>query len=806
MKRHLIITLAIILFTAGICSADNYVGGLPLTTVKQGEVSGGVYFDSLYGFAGQTGGQPITIDKTFAIPSHTDIEWAMLLTTVYCGNMQNNYPGWANVTFNGTVLGNESLNVPFTFKNFGGDGYVWVNDHVVRVTSDYMIWYNVTDLIQAGDNTASVHTEKNGTTSFDGRIKLITLIVAYNDGSSNRILYWVNRGHDVDTANNDIIYPDYIGSTSFAASLPTGAAVQDASLTAVHMASVDGSYTFNSNSIANGTPQGTICGSNIWDVTSSFDPSGTSTMTYDRSGTYYKIALGILTAELQPDLTVTVLDAYHNRTYARPYFNLSNEVDVTVENTGNGTAGPSKVSLYVDDTFIDKTDVPALSAGSNTTVQFIWTPIGCDCEDGGSPVAYTLKAIADCDGEVTESNEENNVSTTQETAYWAGWSADEHLNAVLHGTIQGGLYYTTGNGSYTGLINKDQSKDFRYDDIGTSIPSGAEIEHARLNVYYTWSRNYSDSVGFYPYMEVSVTNTSGTYVVSSDAEYNDRPCQNPIVSWNIPFGNYVYEITDYIKGEGTITVTVKNVGPVNSAFAITAPGIVILYNDPAKPTYEYWITEGADILEGGRRLGAGNLDLSDCISNATFAGSVNTGSVESATLGIVSAWGGESGSSDNSYYWFNNNYLGNMSILGGYSLFYNKTIDGITMYVGESGSAQVGANVSDVTGSVADLDNTASFGDDGDAMMAANAFLLVEYGTQAGLCGDVNDDSSVNMDDVMTLWYDIANYPTPGANTISNEWAADVNCDGNINMDDVMTLWYDIANYPYPGANEVNCC
>ena len=802
MKRHLIMTLVIILFTAGICSADDYVGGLPLTTVKQGEVSGGVFFDSYYGIAGQTGGHPITINKTFTIPSHTDVEWAMLLTTVYCGNMQNNYPGWANVTFNGTVLenlGNESLNVPFTFKYAGGTGYEWVNDHVVRVTSDYMMWYDVTDLVQAGDNTASVHTEKNGTSAFDGRIKLISLIVAYNDSSSNRIFYWVNRGHDVDSHSNDLIYPDYIGSTGFEASLPSGTTVQVANLTAVHMASVDGSYTFNSNSIANGTPQGTICGSNIWDVTTSFDNSGTNTMTYDRCGEYYKIALGILTAKLQqPDLTVTSLDAYHDQTYTRPYFNLSNEVDVTVGNSGNGIAGPSKVSLYANDIFIDKTDVPALSAGSNTTVQFTWTPVGCDCEDGGSPVDYTLKAIADCDGEVTESNEENNVSTTPETAYWAGWSGDEHLNAVLHGTIRGGLYYTTGNGSYTGLIPKDQSKDFRYDDIGISIPTGAEIERARLNVYYTWSRNDSDSVGFYPYMEVSVTNTSGTYIVSSDAEYNDRPCQNPLVSWDIPFGNYVYEITDYVKGEGTITVTVKNVGPTNSAFAISAPGIVILYNDPAKPTYEYWINEGADILEGGQRLGAGNLDLSECISNATFAGSVNTGSVESATLGIVTAWGGETGSSFNSFYWFNNNYLGDMSILGGYSSFYSNTIDGITMYVGESGSAQVGANVSNVTGSISDLDNTASFGDDGDAMMAANAFLMVEYGTSAGICGDVTDDSKVNMGDVTKLLWNQTywgQYPV-------DPCTADVTGDDKVNMGDVTKLLW---NQTYWGQYPLTC-
>ena len=78
--------------------------------------------------------------------------------------------------------------------------------------------------------------------------------------------------------------------------------------------------------------------------------------------------------------------------------------------------------------------------------------------------------------------------------------------------------------------------------------------------------------------------------------------------------------------------------------------------------------------------------------------------------------------------------------------------------------------------------------------------------TQAGICGDVNDDGSVDMTDVMTLWYDIADYPYVDAYTISNAWAADVNCDGELDMTDVMTLWYDIADYPYVGAYEVNCC
>ena len=34
----------------------------------------------------------------------------------------------------------------------------------------------------------------------------------------------------------------------------------------------------------------------------------------------------------------------------------------------------------------------------------------------------------------------------------------------------------------------------------------------------------------------------------------------------------------------------------------------------------------------------------------------------------------------------------------------------------------------------------------------------------------------------------------------------DVNGDGDADMTDVMTLWYDIADYPSVGAYEVGCC
>lgn len=89
------------MLSSGVCLADNYVGGIPLASVHSGTVSGGVYCDSYYGTASQPIHDAKTIDKTFTLPSNAKVEWAMLLTTVYCGHMQNNYQGLAKVSFNG---------------------------------------------------------------------------------------------------------------------------------------------------------------------------------------------------------------------------------------------------------------------------------------------------------------------------------------------------------------------------------------------------------------------------------------------------------------------------------------------------------------------------------------------------------------------------------------------------------------------------------------------------------------------------------------------------------------------------------
>ena len=269
-------------------TADNYNGGIPLTTAQNGTVSGGLWYDAYPGFA-------TSAEKTFTLPEHTNIAWARLYVNVYLGHMQNNYRG--NVTINIDADGNEiyeiqkheTLSSTYSFPGQGGTGPVWLNDHMNRVTSDYLMWYDLTDAITGRTVNVQAATEKIDS-SFDGRIKAMVLVVAYDDGDTDEVHYWVNQGHDTVNPLDDV----YTGSTTFDTSVLAGG-WHSADLSAIYLASTDGAYTFQGTPLTSGTGYGPYFGSNTWDVTSVLTPGQDSMLGYDKSGSnYYKIPLALL--------------------------------------------------------------------------------------------------------------------------------------------------------------------------------------------------------------------------------------------------------------------------------------------------------------------------------------------------------------------------------------------------------------------------------------------------------------------------------------------------------------------------------
>ena len=651
------------------CLADNYVGGVPLTSVKTGTVDGGVFCDSYYGTADQAIHKVKTIDKTFTLPANAKVEWAMLLTTVYCGHMQNNYQGTAEVSFNGKTLGTETLNIPFTYiTNGGNDGkpYVQVNDHVNRVTSDYMMYYDVTSLVKAGENKATVHTEPSDA-KFDGRIKLITLVVAYNDGSGNKVWYQVNRGHDVDTYySDDELSENYVGSTAFNAAVPEGASLADAKLTLVHMASEDGAYTFNGKALTSGKSQGTYCGSNTWDVKDSLKSSGTNTLTYDRTAGFYKNAIGILTAEYttsssddttndtpdnttndtpdnttddtpdnttddtsnsgeksSADLGVQKIKVMHNDA-SKAWDKLNNTVNVTVINNGPGDAGSFALELYAEGTLLESKPVTGLAKGATGTVEFTWKPEKVQ--------SYALKAVVVPGSSISDTNATNNeLSKTQEVLH-NGYVGDKPLETYAHGTVKGGLIYDYGNSTYS---NKILNGDTYSVGHTLSLPEGATVKYARLYNFWTWSA--TGTTGVQPSMNLQFEGKS----LTPEAEYNDQKGWGS--QYDYPSGTWAYNVTGLVSGSGTYTTTVTNTHADTGNFVcVDGIGLLVVYEDASGKEIEYWVNEGCDMVS--TMSTSGGLTPEEAAVEVSFkGGSIDLNNVEEARLWTTVQSGGHTG-------------------------------------------------------------------------------------------------------------------------------------------------------------------
>jgi hypothetical protein len=321
---------------------DSIIGGIQLTTVKTDTITGDLWFDVTP--APNWGSKDVT--KTFTLPETAvgNITWARLFISAYCGHMQdpktfciiNKFDGNGDNTYEttwaepATSTPYETLPVSFEYYDFGyggnnngafaghgtGEPYKMVNDHMNRVTSDYFMWYDVTSDIT--DET--VHVNVNTTGSYDGRIKVISLVVAYTDTESEyETTYFVNVGHDVCSYYPEDYGEVVVGDTTFGTTGLTN--VTSAILTVDYMASNNGYYGFptadNDFEYTGGSPpvsgsftddaldrvadvQGAYSGVDSWNVTADVDGTGDVTLGYARyfpgTGTsaFFKIPLAIL--------------------------------------------------------------------------------------------------------------------------------------------------------------------------------------------------------------------------------------------------------------------------------------------------------------------------------------------------------------------------------------------------------------------------------------------------------------------------------------------------------------------------------
>ena len=170
MLTGMLVLLAALAMVAP-AAADPYLGGDRLVTDNgtYGTVSGGLWFDAYGGFAYAN---VTPIEKEFNLPidpeefDPEDIDWARLYVSSYIGHMQNNYSLNTTVEFDGgsgyVLQGSEIMDTNYVYpiSAVNGTGTIWFNDHFNRVTSDCLMWYDVTDAITSPTVSARVQTHR----------------------------------------------------------------------------------------------------------------------------------------------------------------------------------------------------------------------------------------------------------------------------------------------------------------------------------------------------------------------------------------------------------------------------------------------------------------------------------------------------------------------------------------------------------------------------------------------------------------------------------------------------------------------
>ena len=733
-----VISIAILVILAALSTpalANYNFNGFSVTTRTNGTVHGGVFIDYVPGAEDtQTG--------SFDVPTG-NIKWAYLYTGIWGGT--ESYEGWVNVTFNGDYTHNNLGPIWIRGQNDTNPN-VWGSGH-----GKHWVYYNVTNLTNAGcTNIANVSkinaTDPGG--NFDGDPYGIVLVVVYEGGSNPKDLrYWVNEGSD---GLNYVNSHDY-GTTNFDGAVDTNK-VMDANLTMVHLTAydppVDDGLKFDGHILDTSMIDTNAFELNSWDVTSYIESSGNDAW-YTRCGDYpactiplsdgyINICNAILVLDNSPpDLNVTAItvnpdyDAGHRELFA----NESNTITATIKNLDpNNKSKAFNVSFEIAGVNTWEVRVSGLAAGNSTNVSINWTPTS-----GGtvlSPVNYNLNVTADCDGEVSETDETNNASRKTLAVYNNGYKGKRYtggsdIETEQMETINGSLLYSKGNTTYrSGGTWSSYTVNWTQGNL--PVPGSATVKKARLYVYYNWDSS-ADGINASMDFNGHVFSMNGL-----DAHYKDTKGYGYYSDHKS--GTMAYNVTDYFNVNGNTATLTKVVPPSQNIVAIYGMLLVVVYEDASEPQRLIWINEECDILDAiGQGPDPGNIGVNEteATAYAPFTGTIDTSKVDAATL-ITVAPAGDSGPGNKDRLCFNSGQRDNV-------------------WNGTSGE-NISINETDVKGYLLSNSNLARMQSRGDYITATNAFLVVEYKSDAPDL--VITDKWVCWPDNCTICYNVTNIGT----------------------------------------------
>jgi hypothetical protein len=497
-NKKIIITL---LLVSVIIISSNCVFAEQLTTTKNGTVSGGVDLTATHPWGPNYG----EINYTLPINT-TKIKYAGIYVNVYSGSGADGYRVNATIKFNGgngyNLSWNEILEYP-GLNTVNDPTRYYINDHVDKCYSDYFIYYDVTDKINGNSLGVQVSTERLGDYNFDGRIKLISLIVAYDDGDNDKIHYYINSGQDWMNSPSSTIF-----NTN-----PMSPNINEVNLYNIALSSSDGAYKLNDDNLIEGEHiSGSYYQFHKWDIYwnayENLVSGGNITLSYIPTGGLYgasfkSVLAMLIVKEGEPkgsyDLKVDSINYEKKNVYYKD--NLI-QVKIVVKNEGTIISDTVVLGVYVEDKF-QAYQIDPLEAQEEIEIIFNWTPL-----NSGKLILHAVLnpnnvPLEDSDRSNNNLSEEFNISNKESTIITLT------NNNILKGEIA--VITATLKNSYQTIAN--QKIDLKINGITYSQNTNSQ-GIAIFNIHNLSEGTYNIEAKYHGNEYLDKSTANGTQIVS----------------------------------------------------------------------------------------------------------------------------------------------------------------------------------------------------------------------------------------------------------------------------------------------------
>lgn len=624
MKNKSLIFLFAMLFmvvlSISVVSADD------LQTTDSGKVSGDV--DVAASNPWKTDGE-----LSYDIPSDAkDVKKAVVYVNVYGGSAANTYGAMANVSLKTNNNEYKLAENEVLYSEYGStNGTVYtVNDHTTKCYSDYQMCFDITDKL-TGLNGSSILLKVNSfkyqDKQFDGRIKLIGLVLAYDDGDDDNISYWINSGQAWTKQNT---------TTTFATNANN---ILAGTLTNIALSSKDGSYMVNDKIL--GDPDDHKSGNffqyNNWDVTDKILEGKNTTFLSMNVGSSLKNVLSVLKVKSgDVKASVSLATEYTKTCYA----GTNNTVTITVNSNKNGKyvielladgkvvssgefdlRGEAKSILLTDPT-IRSIDENTVSGANNPKVN------------------YTVN--------VKLNDEILANSTLVVPVLYDGYLGKEYAyNTTFIEDIQ---KIVVSGGVITDIQPVSSyldAKTLNRTDVWTiKLDNSSSLVKAYLYVSYNWDKSG---------LNAPIFNTTFNGV-NITPRFHFRDQSNLGSSGKYGYGLFIYDVSDLIKVGDNSFVLKKN-----NLTAVYPSNLIYFYNTTNSDTITtVYLANGVDLLyaskynEAGRTVSTSSSLVGVDTSYLTaaelyvFAASANSGDGDIIFNGVKknNVWNGTSNSMD----------------------------------------------------------------------------------------------------------------------------------------------------------------